>query len=106
MKKHSKGPWTYDKIMQDIMSPEGEVCSFNFSETGPNAEVDIALVCMAPDLLTALELSLGALRQYQEYGESMKEFGRGFQSNYKGYEINSLLSIIDTRVKKAKGSES
>lgn len=71
MSKHTPGPWTYGGSIYrdmafDIAGEKGVAQVWK----GPNAAMDAHLIAAAPDLLTALIVAEGALREEAEMRES------------------------------------
>lgn len=110
MSNHIPGPW---KVVghKFVENDEGRLICNAISLKGASliecekreleAQANARLIAAAPDMLKGLELAVGALKQYWEYGEAMREYGKGFQATYKGYSdynLKCLESILE-RVK-------
>lgn len=58
----------------------------------------------APELLAWLDDALHCLEQYREYGEAMREYGRGFQATGKlGHTIDGVIGGIKATIAQANG---
>lgn len=66
------------------------------------AQTNAHLIAAAPEMYQMLEQAVGALKQYWEYGEAMREHGKGFQASYKGYSDYDL-KVMEQVLKKARG---
>ena len=107
--KHTPGPWKYhtESYRNLIAGPDRLRVADVWTSDRPDTErmANARLIAAAPDLLVELQAALDVLKEYREYGEAMREMGRGFSpTDIYGRSIDSTILGLETAIRKATGN--